>query len=189
MSFVPFGRLAMAILLLGTIVSRAEAQLEVDPDQQYLLLATTRTGTMESELNEAGTLGFRVVSGAPTSGEELVIFLQRAVEPRDTYEYRLLATSRTSTMQEELDAAAAEGFRLLARTPICKKRGFGGDELVVALERSPEGDQRYAYRLLATTQTSAMQEEVTQAVAEGFAISGLFSCDEHIVIMEREAAS
>ncbi len=184
-----FGHIAMTILLLGSLGSQAEAQLEVDPDQQYLLLATRRTGTMEEELNEAAALGFRVVSGAPTSGEEMVLFLQRAVEPPDTYDYRLLATTRTSTMQEELDGAAAEGFRFLARTPICKSRRFGGDEIVVVLERSPDDPQRYECRLLATNRTSTLQEEVTQAVAEGFAISGLVSCSEHIVILEREAAS
>ncbi len=144
---------------------------------------------MEEELNEAAALGFRVVSGAPTSGEEMVLFLQRAVEPPDTYDYRLLATTRTSTMQEELDGAAAEGFRFLARTPICKSRRFGGDEIVVVLERSPDDPQRYEYRLLATNRTSTLQEEVTQAVAEGFVISGLVSCSEHIVILERETAS
>ena len=183
------GRLAVAIVLLGTLGSQAEAQLEVDPDQQYLLLATQRTGTMQDELDEAAALGFRVVRGAPTSGDQIVLFLQRAAEPPDTYDYRLLATSRTSTMQEELDAAAAEGFRFLARTPLCKSRRFGGDEIVVILERAPEGDQRYEYRLLATSRTSTLQDEVTQAVAEGFAISGLVSCNEHMVIMEREAAS
>ena len=50
-----FGRFAIAILFLGTLGSQAEAQLEVDPDQQYLLLATTRTGTMEDELGVAAT--------------------------------------------------------------------------------------------------------------------------------------
>ena len=91
-----YGRLGVAVLLVGTLCPRAEAQIEVDPDQQYLLLATTRTGTMEEELDAAALLGFRVVSGAPTSGDEMVFFLERAVEPPDTYRYMLLATSRTS---------------------------------------------------------------------------------------------
>ena len=96
------GRLAVAILLLGTLDSQAEAQVEVDPDQQYLLLATERTGTMEEELDEAAALGFRVVLGAPSSGDEVVLFLQRAVEPPDTYDYRLIATSRSSLFAHAL---------------------------------------------------------------------------------------
>ena len=79
-------------------------------------------------------------------------------------------------MEEELDEAAAEGCRFLARTPLCKNRRFGGDEIVVVLKRSPEGDERYEYLLLATSRTSTLQEEVTQAIAERFAISELVSC-------------
>ena len=180
-----YGRLGVAVLLVGTLCPRAEAQIEVDPDQQYLLLATTRTGTMEEELDAAALLGFRVVSGAPTSGDEMVFFLERAVEPPDTYRYMLLATSRTSTMQEELEAAAADGFRFLSRTPLCKSRAFGGDEIVAVLERPPGGEQLYEYKLLATSRTSTLQTEVSEAVAEGFAIVGLVSCGEHIVITER----
>ena len=40
----------------------------------------------------------------------------------DTYKYRLLATTRTSTMEKELNQAAQEGFRLLPRTITAKER-------------------------------------------------------------------
>ena len=180
-------RFAIAIVLAITIagMSRsAEAQVEIEPDQQYLLLATTRTGTMQEELDEAASLGFRVVSGAPTSGEEMVIFLRRT-ESTELYTYRLLATSRTSTMQEELEEAATEGYRFLPRTPLCKSRRFGGDEIVSVLERDPNGTTRYEYLLLATSRTSTLQAEVTDAVSEGFEISALVSCNEHMAILER----
>ena len=134
--------MALAVLFLGTGSGDSEAQVEVTPDQQYLLLAMESTGTMEEELGEAAALGFRVVTAAPTSGTEMVLSLERAAEPPDTSGYRLLATTRTSTLQEELDAAAAEGFRFLSRTPICKSRRFGGDEIVSILERAPGGAQR-----------------------------------------------
>ena len=141
------GRLALAVLVFGTSSGDSEAQVEVTPDQKYLLLATESTGTMEEELGEAAALGFRVVTAAPTSGNEMVLFLERAAEPPDTYDYRLLATTRTSTLQEELDAAAAEGFRFLSRTPICKSRTFGGDEIVAILERAPGDVQQYESRI------------------------------------------
>ncbi len=180
-------RTAAVVMLLGVGSGAAEAQVDVTPDQTYLLLATESTGTMEEELGQAAALGFRVVTGAPTSGNEMVLFLERAVEPPDTYAYRLLATTRTSTLQEELEAAAAEGFRFLSRTPLCKSRRFGGDEIVVILERGPEGVQRYEYLLLATSRTSTLQDEVSEAVAAGYVMSSLVSCSEHIALMERQA--
>lgn len=163
------------------------AQVEVTEDQRYLLLATERTGTMEEELTEAAALGFRVVAGAPTSGDEMVIFMERTPGSADRFDYRLLATTRTSTMQEELDTAAAEGFRFLPRTPLCKSRTFGGDEVVVLLERDPTETRRYEYLLLATSLTGTLQNEVTEAVDDGFAVSALVSCTEHMAILERVA--
>jgi hypothetical protein len=181
------GRLALALLVFGISSGDSEAQVEVTPDQTYLLLATESTGTMEEELGEAAALGFRVVTAAPTSGNELVLFLERVTEPPDTYDYRLLATTRTSTLQEELEAAAAEGFRFLSRTPICKSRRFGGDEIVAILERAPGDAQQYEYQLLATSRTATLQNELSDAVATGFAMSAIVSCGEHIALMERQA--
>ena len=55
------------------------------------------------------------------------------------------------------------------------------------LERSPgESDPQYEYQLLATSRTSTLQTEVTQALEGGFTIAGLVSRGEHMVIMERE---
>lgn len=175
---------ALTVLVPGTT---AWAQVEVEPDQRYLLLATERTSTMQEELEEAAALGFRIVTGSPTSGNEMAILLERMATPPDTYQYRLLATTRTSTMQEELSEAAAEGFRLLPTTLISKSRRFGGDEIIVMLERSPtESDQGFEYRLIATNFTGTMQTEITQALDAGFTISGLVSRGEHMVIMERQ---
>ena len=176
--------LALVVLLSGADIS---AQVEVSPGQRYLLLATTRTSTMQEELGEAADLGFRIVAGSPTSGDEMALFLERVATPPDTYEYLVLATSRTITMQEEVQEAAARGFRLLPRTLISKSQVFGDDEVVVVLERRPNGGgPRYEYRLLATTLTSTLQDEVTRAIAGGFAIAGLVSRNEHMVILERE---
>ena len=55
---------ALTVLVPGTTVW---AQVEVEPDQRYLLLATERTSTMQEEIEEAAALGFRIVTGSPTS--------------------------------------------------------------------------------------------------------------------------
>ena len=180
-------RVLLVSFLAALLAATSWSQVEVDPDQHYLLLAATRTSTMQEELSEAAALGFRIVVGSPTSADEMVILLERVATPPDVYSYQLLATSNTSTMQEELDEAASRGFRLLPSTMISKSSMWGGDELVMVLERSPGEVLRYEYRLLATNRTATLQTEVTQARAEGFEIRGLASRGEHIVIMGRDA--
>lgn len=126
--------LALGFLLLSASVAVAqpekekpqEAKSKLDLTQPYLLLATTKTSTMQKELNEAAAAGYRLLVGSPTSGTEMALILEKVATPPDTYEYLLLATSRTSTMQKELNDAAEKGFRLLPRTMINKQQMFGG---------------------------------------------------------------
>jgi len=58
---------------------------------------------------------------------------------------------------------------------------------VVVLERPPNADKRYTYRLLATSKTSTLQKEIVDALAEGYVLAGMVSRGEHMVIMEKEA--
>jgi hypothetical protein len=160
---------------------------DLDLSQEYLLLATKKTSTMEKELNQAAAAGYRIIAGSRTSGTEMALLLESVAEPPTTYEYQLLATTKTSTMQKELAVAAAQGFRLLPKTMMQKDRMFGGQEIVVVLEKAPGSSQRYEYLLLATTKTSTMQKEITQATEDGYEIVGMVSRGEHVVIMERPA--
>jgi len=106
--------------------------------------------------------------------------------PPNTYQYKLLATTRTGTMQNELNEAAAAGYRLLPRTMISKEQMFGGVEIVVLLEKEPNSTKRYDYKLLATSRTGTLQKEVTDAMQAGYVIAGMVSRGEHMVIMEKQ---
>ncbi len=87
---------------------------------RYLLLATNRTGTMEKELNNAAQENFRLMPrsiGAKDrafGGTEIVLLMERPHDTSDLYEYRLLATTRTRTLQKEVAEARAQGFELAA---------------------------------------------------------------------------
>jgi len=70
---------------------------------------------------------------------------------------------------------------------ISKPQILGGIEIVVLLEKAPGPAKHYQYKLLATTLTSTLQKEMIQATEEGFAVVGMVSRGEHIVILEREA--
>src|ERR1044071_4743390 len=93
--------LALSLLLVSSI-ARAGDKHKTSPDQRYLMLVTTKTSTMQKELDEAAEEGFRIVMGSPTSTMEMAILLERKAKPPDTFKYKLLATTRSATMQKEL---------------------------------------------------------------------------------------
>jgi len=160
---------------------------ELDLTQRFLLLATQKTSTMQKELDEASAAGYRIMTGSHTSQTEMAIILEKVGTPANNYEYVLLATSKTSTMQKELDEAASQGFRLIPSTMTSKSRRFQSPEIVVVLEKVPGTSQTYDYLLLATTKTSTLQKEMSQAIDEGYEVVGMASRDEHMVILERPA--
>ena len=91
-------------------------------------------------------------------------------------------------MQKELNDMAADGYRLIPSTMIAKS-GLVSVEIVMILEKPPVVTKQYEYKLLATTLTSTLQKEVTEAQGEGFGIVGMVSRGEHMVVMERESDS
>jgi hypothetical protein len=109
-------------------------------------------------------------------------------------EYRLLATSKTSTMEREMNDAASGGFVFSA--VMGGETAFGGKETVVVMRRSTgasEPDVKMRYRLLATSKTSTLQKELNDAGREGFVYRGVtvfesaFGGREVAVIVERPA--
>jgi hypothetical protein len=105
----------------------------------YRLLATNRTSTMEKELQEAGDEGFeyrdQAVFKSAFGGEEVVCILERDKDAVvAAWEYKLLATSRTATLQRELLEAGTAGFQVIGMT--VAKTALGGKELV-AIARRP----------------------------------------------------
>jgi len=105
---------------------------------QYKLLATKKTSTMSKELNEAGGQGFSYVGqsiyNSTFGGREVVVILERNDKQKTTYEYKLQATTRTSTQQKELNEAGREGFQFCGIT--VAETSFGGREVVSILRRA-----------------------------------------------------
>ncbi len=105
-------------------------------------------------------------------------------------EYRVLATKKTSTMEDELNEAAEAGFRFGA--VMGGETAFGGNEVVTIMTRMGAARGRYAYKLLATNKTSTMQKEIQEAANAGFVYVGqtvfetTFGGKEVVVILERD---
>ncbi len=161
---------------LFTFVPAVSAADDVKFD--YRVLSTTKTSTMEKEMNEAADAGFSFSSamGGETAigGKEVVVVMAKddQAAPSAKRIYKLLATSKTSTMQKELQALGDEGFEYKGQTVF--ESGFAGREVVVIMERIATGDPgRIQYRLLSTAKTSTMQKELREAGDAGFALVGM----------------
>ena len=100
---------------------------------QYRLLATGKTSTMEKELQQAGDTGFeyrgQTVFKSTFGGKEVAVILERdkSNEPAK-YRYRVLATSKTSTMEKELQEVTAAGYEFVGMT--VGKTLVGGEEII-----------------------------------------------------------
>ncbi len=124
------------VLLLGLVTSGAwpanaqPAPLPKDPE--YLFLDNISTGTMAKQLEAAGLQGFVIHSAS-----QLSMLLKRG-EPTPRI-YKLVATTRESTLAKELNELGAQGFRVVQSSVM-----EFGSEFVMALEQQPQGG-RFLY--------------------------------------------
>ncbi len=185
----------LLLVLFGFVCVAAAAD---PPKYDYRLLSTTRTSTMEKEMNEAADAGyvFADVMGGETAvaGNEVVVVMVKnlSAQAPGRKKYKLLATSRTSTMQKEMQPAGDEGFEYRGQTVF--QSAFGGREVTVIMERDADAPPiRRAFRLLATSRTSTMQKELREAGEAGFRLLGLtvsktaFKGSEVVCILGKEA--
>src|SRR4051812_8874273 len=103
-------KVTLAIILSCAIFASAQKSPE------YKLLATTRTSTMEKEINDIAREGYQLAGtiGGDTHEGEIIVTMRKLSEgdDKDRFQYRLLATSRTGTMQRELQEAALSRLRI-----------------------------------------------------------------------------
>ena len=93
---------------------------------------------MQKELQQAADDGYeykeQTVFETAFGGKEVVVIMEQLQTKQERpSSYRLLATTKTSTMQKELQAAAAQGYLLVGLS--VGKTAFGGDEVVAILRK------------------------------------------------------
>lgn len=181
--------LAATLLMVCSVIVGPGAQ------QDVRVLATAKTSTMETEMNDAAEAGFRFagVMGGDTAfgGSEVVVLMTRTSDqPR--VQYRLLAAGKTSTMEKELQQAGDAGFEYRGQTVF--KSTFGGKEVAVILERDKSIEPaRYHYHVLATSKTSTMEKELRESTAAGYEFVGmtvgktLIGGEEVVCILRKKA--
>ena len=102
----------------------AVAQCAVGAQHEYDVIATTKTETFERELNALAAKGQRLVAAGLVSIEKRVLMMGAynfetvgvvaKVTETMPIEYRVVGTMRLETLEKELQAVAAAGFRLVA---------------------------------------------------------------------------
>jgi hypothetical protein len=94
---------------------------------------------MQKEMQEAGDAGFEYkgqsIFKSTFGGKEVVVILERDKDAKATgrFDYRLLATNKTSTMQKELAEAGGAGYQFVGMT--VAETLIGGSEVVAILRR------------------------------------------------------
>jgi len=123
---------------------------------RYRLLSAWKESPLRKELTTAA--GYRLVAADPDALEYL---LEQAPGPSLGYEY-VVATGRLwSTLERNINEAAAKGFRLHP----CS----GGFRFVV-MERRSDSPEFYQYQILQTVRLSTIRKELAEAVSKGFAV-------------------
>jgi hypothetical protein len=146
------------------------------PVQEFLFIDTRDASTLEMELNSHAQLGWRLDRLPKSSLANSIGALLTRAEAGKRYQYKVLATRRVSTIEKELTQSAAEGWEFRG---LMSQFGMGdlmamafthvGGETSMVLEReSGETKRRFEYRLLSAQRKKTIQQELDQAVAEGY---------------------
>ena len=165
-----------SLLLVALLLSRITAFAAEAVRFSFQVLGTSKTSTMEKEMNEAAEAGFafQSVMGGETSfgGKEVIVIMGRNPTAGSQKSYRLFAATKTSTIEKEMQAAAETGYEYRGQTIF--ESAFGGREVCIIMERDKSEPARTSqYRLLATSKTSTMEKELAEAGAQGYAVVGM----------------
>lgn len=186
----------ISLIILFCVGIMLTFQISVAAQSQYKVLATKKTSTMQKEMQEAAEGGYRFegVSGGGTSfgGSEVLVVMSK--KPGDDlsgrFQYKLLATSKTSTMQKEMQETGDNGFEYKGQAVF--DTFIGGSEVVVIMEKDTKAEpKKIEYKLLATKKTSTMQKEINEGGEGGYEYVGvtvgktLIGGSEVVIIMRR----
>ena len=105
-------------------------------------VSSVRTSTLERELNEAASAGYRVVGGSLMS-----VALQKVDISTTTYSYKVVGANRGNTLAAEIQQAGREGYRVLPGA-IMPNPG-SRLETVVVMERPSTALRSYEYAFVA----------------------------------------
>jgi hypothetical protein len=159
------------------------------PVYEYVVVAARLDRTLENELRVEAAKGFHVVDVGlgvvfgilANFDTEMIALLERPVghEQIPGPQYRVLSSVRTAAMQQDLQRAADDGFRLVP-----DQGSWGGSVLI---EKPTIPADPIDYLLLSTHSTVTMQREMDKAAAGGYRFANTVGEGgrEFVVAMQR----
>jgi hypothetical protein len=116
-----------------------------DPQFEYLVLSTNRSGTMQKEMDAAASQGYSFASilGGGVGGQTAIVMERKRGVTARTREQRIylwkgvtLMGRRNLDAERDLLAQLAQGFRLVGEVSFVKTLSLTGGDVVLILERS-----------------------------------------------------
>lgn len=182
------GSFILLFLLADLALPQGTAKTEkviIEDDQNYVLLVAKRIQTMEKELEEVAAKGFRVMYATPSYPYEIAILLGRGQGGETApVRYKLLSSSDTKTIEQELSKAAQQGYRLLPRA-IISKVGFRSVSLVMLMEHDPRSNKSYEYKLIAANKETQLHKRIDEEKSRGFVPVTMVTMGKELIILEK----
>jgi hypothetical protein len=153
-----------------------------------------RDDAFEKNMADLGSKGYSTIGvfahlsgmaarlGRP--GRLYAVLQAEAGQPVAAAQFRVVSTMRTSTLEKEINEAAAGGYRVL-----------GSALMNVLLMKGGDGSARYSYRLIGATNGRTLAKEIRQAGQEGYRLmpstimGNPGTRAETVLLMERASAS
>ena len=142
---------------------------------RYLILDTVRVKTLQKELADAATAGFRVVSG--DAGYNILVLEKDGSGKKHEYLY-------TDSLSRIVKEGQVKGYRVLPFS-----FGAGKYSLGAVLEKLPEGEAQSEYHILDTMQTGNFQKDMNEWGAKGFHLVALSGAQRNYGLMEKAEAA
>jgi len=145
--------------------------------QRYLILDTHKFKTMQKELDEAASAGFRVISG--NAGYN-ILALERDPEGK---KHQYLVTGSLDQMAKD---GKIGGYRVL---PFAFAGGKWMPTVGAVLEKLSPGEPQPEYQVLSTVRTSTLAKKINEWAGEGFSLVAVSNTYGTYALMERGAGA
>jgi hypothetical protein len=155
-----------------------------DYSRPYVLMATTKTSTLEKEMAEAVARGHRLQSGA--AADELLFLTERQDANTPKPDYILLSTTKTDTLEREMNQAVARGYRLHPLSLAGILRSMTGLFETVAVMEKRESPA-VEYRVIGTSRAGTFEKELIAAGEQGWELVATVRSGAFTAVLHRPA--